>query len=654
MDIIFASDNNYAPHLGVHIRSIAETTPGPINIHVLEKSISDECKSSIWECVRDFPVSVSYYGVPFEHEIGAKTPDYINEVAMFRLLAPSVLAHVDRAIYLDVDALVATSLQELWDTPLEGNLIALVESPWRKYDKYKLEIGLTAVDPYFNSGTMLIDLAGMRAAGTEDEFIKCFLKDRETIEFPDQDVINIVLKGKIKPLHPRWSVVRAVYDHNGKGTKTYGAKEIAEAKQNPGVIQYSGKTKPWHHNCRHPLGYMYSEVRQRTPWALPEDVYGRVLSNRPDISVVMATRNGENTLAGAIESILAQTHTNFEFIIIDDGSTDSTPSILREAAERDPRIRIVTNDTTRGLPYSLNRGLDAAAGDFIARMDDDDISEPNRFEEQIRYMWDNPHTHVCGTNVTVIRPFWHEPKEYTPGPPEMDKDIKVAMISRPGIIHPTVMMRAAYLRAKNARYDETFLKAQDFELWTRLAFQHQARFHNIQTPLFQYRIRNTDPREVRSAQENAAYKIVTRTARMLGIEDEKQVDLHARWALKKLNQAEAKRRYREVARHVRTVLLANKEKMLFDQGTLEATLLSPYKKDFQNFHKEGAAGIKRFEEFPLKSFLRIPPAQLKKYKKQARRTETLRKLLSAPGIGILLRFVIAFRYPNAMFGKVSI
>ncbi|MDX0974737.1 glycosyltransferase [Sinorhizobium medicae] len=652
--VIFASDENYAPHLGVHIRSIAETTPGPIAVHVLEKNITAASKEKIKASVQSFDISVEFIKIEFEHEIGKRTPEYINEVAMYRLLMPNLLPSVDKAIYIDVDAVTISSLQPLWDTDLTGKLIALVESPWRKYETYKREIGLSASDPYFNSGTMVVDLKGMRAQNIEKALIDCFLDKRESIEFPDQDVINIVLRGRILSLHPKWSIVRATYDYNGKGTLTYGKAEVAEAKASPAIVQFSGKLKPWHSGCRHPLGYMYNAVRQRTPWALPEEEYGKAVPIRPLVSVVMATRNGEKTIGEAVQSILDQTLSDLEFIIIDDGSTDSTPAMLATYAKNDSRVRILRNETSRGLPSALNVGFNLAVGKYIARMDDDDISEPTRLEEQVSFMNSNPDIHVCGTNVTVIRPFWHEPPEYTPAPPESDRKIKVAMLHRPGMIHPTVMLRGDYVRAKQVRYNPEFLKAQDYELWTRLAFEQSARFHNLQKPLLKYRAKMADPREIRSQQENFAYRVISRNARYLGFTDQAAIDLHARWAAKKFNQQQLAKRYRDIAKHVKSVLWANKQHGLFDQGALEQELLAPYKSDFKDFHKEGSAGIARFEAFPLRSYLRISKEQLEEYKRHAEKKDRMDKLLSSPVIGLLMRLGIALIYPEKVFGKVKI
>ncbi len=120
------------------------------------------------------------------------------------------------------------------------------------------------------------------------------------------------------------------------------------------------------------------------------------------VSVVMAVHNGEKYLRQAVESILAQTFMDFEFIIVNDGSNDSTDSILGEFASRDKRIIIVQNGKNIGLTRSLNRGLELAHGQLIARMDVDDISFPQRLEAQVDFMESHPEIGILGTAACVI------------------------------------------------------------------------------------------------------------------------------------------------------------------------------------------------------------------------------------------------------------
>ncbi|HAS7841575.1 TPA: glycosyltransferase family 2 protein, partial [Vibrio cholerae] len=121
----------------------------------------------------------------------------------------------------------------------------------------------------------------------------------------------------------------------------------------------------------------------------------------PKISVVMSVYNGEKYLGEAIDSILKQTFSDFEFIIINDGSTDKTLEIIKSYMKKDDRIVLVSREN-KGLIVSLNEGLDLAKGQYIARMDADDISIKSRFEKQIEFLDSNPDIGVCGTWVEVF------------------------------------------------------------------------------------------------------------------------------------------------------------------------------------------------------------------------------------------------------------
>ncbi|TXJ00169.1 MAG: glycosyltransferase family 2 protein [Neisseriales bacterium] len=122
----------------------------------------------------------------------------------------------------------------------------------------------------------------------------------------------------------------------------------------------------------------------------------------PIISVVMPVYNAEKYITEAVESILNQTYSDFEFIIIDDCSTDSSYQILQKYAEKDKRIRIFRNDTNRKQAYTKNFAIKLAKGKFIAFMDADDISLPARFTKQVTFMESHPDIGVCGTWIKVF------------------------------------------------------------------------------------------------------------------------------------------------------------------------------------------------------------------------------------------------------------
>lgn len=184
----------------------------------------------------------------------------------------------------------------------------------------------------------------------------------------------------------------------------------------------------------------------------------------PKVTVLMSVYNGERYLNEAVDSILAQTFTDFEFLIIDDASTDRTPEILR--SYDDPRIRIVTNQENLGLTKSLNKGLALARGEYIARMDADDVSFIVRLEKQVEFMEQNVHIGVLGSNYQYI----DESGELkgvvsTSLDPEL---IQWELLFLNPLAHPTVLMRTALIRSVKG-YNETFRFSQDYDLWCRLA-----------------------------------------------------------------------------------------------------------------------------------------------------------------------------------------
>src|SRR5260370_34687140 len=126
-----------------------------------------------------------------------------------------------------------------------------------------------------------------------------------------------------------------------------------------------------------------------------------VASNCPPVSVVMSVYNGARFLDQAINSIRAQTYRDFEFIIVDDGSTDETPALLSGHAMADSRIRILSQEN-RGLIESLNRGFAAATGTYIARMDADDVAKPYRLEKQLDFLTANPGIALGGVAIEII------------------------------------------------------------------------------------------------------------------------------------------------------------------------------------------------------------------------------------------------------------
>jgi glycosyltransferase involved in cell wall biosynthesis len=202
------------------------------------------------------------------------------------------------------------------------------------------------------------------------------------------------------------------------------------------------------------------------------------------LSIIMSVYNSECYVNKSVESILTQTFKNFEFIIINDGSTDKSLEILEYYARQDNRIKLI-NQENIGLVKSLNKGLKISQGNFIARMDADDISKPERFEKQIEYLKNHPNCVIVGCEVLQIDmdgapicnmgiPLSHE---------EIDAGL---LLGRGGDIrHPAVMMRRDAV-LKLGGYREQFKTAEDLDLFLRLA--EQGKLANLSDILLEYRL----------------------------------------------------------------------------------------------------------------------------------------------------------------------
>lgn len=175
----------------------------------------------------------------------------------------------------------------------------------------------------------------------------------------------------------------------------------------------------------------------------------------------MSVCNAEAYLVEAIESILGQSFTNFEFIIVEDGSNDGTLQILESF--RDPRIRLIRNATNSGISYSCNLALQIARAPLIARMDGDDVCSLDRFQIQVDYFQRNPETSVLATSHRII-----QPSGQTIGTSEIPDEalLPFVMIWKNCIGQPSIMMKRADLLQVGA-YDESFSYAEDYELWCR-------------------------------------------------------------------------------------------------------------------------------------------------------------------------------------------
>ena len=223
------------------------------------------------------------------------------------------------------------------------------------------------------------------------------------------------------------------------------------------------------------------------------------ISVAPRVSVLMPVYKTKNEfLIEAIDSILAQTFSDFEFLILDDCPTDNREHIV--LSYNDNRIKYIKNDTNLGITPSRNKLLEMARGEYIAVMDHDDVSLPNRFEKQVAYLDEHKDIGVVGSFIHKI-----VGKKDVKLPVE-DRDIKSGLMMKCVIVHPASMIRKSVLTENNIHYEEHYSPSEDYKLYCKLI--DYTNFYNIPEVLFNYRDhKNNTSRNQFDKMENATFEI---------------------------------------------------------------------------------------------------------------------------------------------------
>jgi glycosyltransferase involved in cell wall biosynthesis len=197
----------------------------------------------------------------------------------------------------------------------------------------------------------------------------------------------------------------------------------------------------------------------------------------PLVSVIMPVYNCGAFVREAIDSILDQTLSDFELLIIDDCSTDNTLAVITSYS--DPRIRVIQKKKNTGYVDSLNTALAISRGEYLARMDGDDISVITRLEKQVSFLRDNADIALCGTWYQML----HSGKIIQH--PTDHEAIKIALLDYCAVGHPTVMVRKNFIDAHKLTYKPDYRPAEDYELWTRIAAH--GKMANVPEVLLLYR-----------------------------------------------------------------------------------------------------------------------------------------------------------------------
>lgn len=224
------------------------------------------------------------------------------------------------------------------------------------------------------------------------------------------------------------------------------------------------------------------------------------MEKAPKVTVLMPVYNGEKYLREAMDSILQQTFTDFEFLIINDGSTDKSVEIIE--SYHDERIRLIHNDGNIKLIATLNKGLDLARGEYIARMDCDDISLPKRLKKQVEFMDEHLDVGICGTWVETIGEIegviwrYNQNADY----------LRCQLFFDSPLAHPSVIMRMKSLKQHHLRYSTEYIHVEDWFLWQTSS--NYFKLSNIPEVLLHYRIlSNSVSRRNKNEQEKSIKEI---------------------------------------------------------------------------------------------------------------------------------------------------
>jgi lipopolysaccharide biosynthesis glycosyltransferase len=278
MNVVYASNDGYARHLGVSLYSLLEHNKeaDKIHIYILSMGLSEEIKNRLLGIGAQFERQVTVL------ELGDLKERFSYEVdtggfdlsIMARLFVGEVLPLTeDRVLYLDCDTAVCSSLKRLWEMDLDSCMVGAVMEP-TIYPAVKKTIGLLPEDPYFNSGVLLIDLNRWRKENAQKLLLDFYSSRGGKLFAGDQDTINGALKGRIKPLPPRYNFFTNYryfrYSHLTKLSSVYQTitkKSFQEAKKHPVILHYMGDERPWKKGNLNHYRKVYDHYLSLTPWA---------------------------------------------------------------------------------------------------------------------------------------------------------------------------------------------------------------------------------------------------------------------------------------------------------------------------------------------------------------------------------------------------
>jgi len=317
--------------------------------------------------------------------------------------------------------------------------------------------------------------------------------------------------------------------------------------------------------------------------------------NRPLVSVITPVYNVAAFIRPAIESVLKQTFGDFEFLLVDDCSTDESLEILNEYAAKDSRIRVLSTPVNSWAHAAGNVGLENAVGEYVAILDADDILPHDRFEQQLKAFEEDPGLGVCGGWMKLFGDLNKTIKSFQ----SEDLKIRMGMLFGSTMGHGTAMIRRSIIEDHAIRYNTDIYYAHDYDFFTQLAFDGGAKFTSIPHVLYFYRW-HTGQTSVAKREEQIGYSDVVRKSVLnrFGISDTQTIDIHLHFSHKEPYKISAS--HEAILAYFESLVRHNKESGIFPDQPFRSYLAS---KLCYDMHRCGIPGLRFYLSFPHKNDL---------------------------------------------------
>ena len=261
-----AEGEAYAAHSAAMLHSVLENAGGlDVRVHYLH---SPRFRAEWRDKLAAVAPRIEFHEIDDERVAALPSQALFTQAMWYRIFLPQLLPTEPRALYLDVDTLAVDSLVPLWETEVGDDWLGAVTNVLQHNHRHRPgELGLPGPEVYFNSGVLLLNLDAWRRDGCTQRLHDFAVDNAETIDWPDQDALNVVLGERRTRLHPRWNTMNSIVQWES-AKEVLPPEQVEEARRNPGIRHFEGpaQNKPWHYGSSRQAQALYARHRRATPW----------------------------------------------------------------------------------------------------------------------------------------------------------------------------------------------------------------------------------------------------------------------------------------------------------------------------------------------------------------------------------------------------